>query len=70
MAKKSIMIRREGRGWVAALYVDGEPDPEVVGLCGTNEILTAWMASVPPEEVQARLQALNPWAEIVLGGSE
>ncbi len=56
---KRIELIQAGQGWMAAHYVDGRPNAEIVKHFGTHILPTAFTALAPKDKVVRTIQALN-----------
>ena len=54
--ERQLVLHRTERGWMAQFVGSSE----VQSLFGTDTIPTAFTVNASPEEVQAKIQALNP----------
>ena len=57
---KEMRVYLEGRSWVVAKYIDGEPDRSVVDLFGTHVLPTPYLAAMSGQDVIGKLQSINP----------
>ena len=57
---EEMRVYLEGRNWVVAKYIDGEPDRSAVDLFGTHVLPTPYLAGKSGSDVVARLQSRNP----------
>ena len=53
------LVKKDGV-WATAHFVQGQPDPKITKLYGSNELPTPWSDSVDRETVVQALTVINP----------